>query len=258
MGTILVLIFKNTSSKQQSKTLTLSHYALKKTGTLSLFIRIASVDNQLRMSGTVQMIWRILSPSVTLVSISTFSPKHKVLELTYNIYPDKKNHHSHYPRFNGFFIRGSSKLFLVKLETYRLKVDLTSSCHRLVQQAELCQFLVLRGSLNIFEKSKMSIKILHFRRTSASTICLFFFSNVALRQCFKVSKMAFSMIEVNSEIVNKTSHASYHMTDLFRGMELCWFYLLVSKLMDFFQIFMKQTKLSYFSARYFTQIEQIT
>ena len=136
---MLELIFKNTYSKQQSNTLTLSHYTLKKTGTLSLFIRIASVDNQLRMSGTVQMIWRILSPSVTLVSISTFSPKHKVLELTYNIYPDKKNHHSHYPRFNGFFTRGSSKLFLVKLETYRLKVDLTSSCHRLVQQAELCQ-----------------------------------------------------------------------------------------------------------------------
>ena len=109
METILELIFKNTSSKQQSKTLTLSHYALKKTGTLSLFIRIASVDNQLRMSGTVQMIWRILSPSVTLVSISTFSPKRKVLELTYNIYPDKKNHHSHIPRFNTFFTRGSSK-----------------------------------------------------------------------------------------------------------------------------------------------------
>ena len=109
METILELIFKNTSSKQQSKTLTLSHYALKKTGTLSLFIRIASVDNQLRMSGTVQMIWRILSPSVTLVSISTFSPKHKVLELTYNIYSDKKNHHSHIPRFNTFFTRGSSK-----------------------------------------------------------------------------------------------------------------------------------------------------
>ena len=72
---MLELIFKNTYSKQQSNTLTLSHYTLKKTGTLSLFIRIASVDNQLRMSGTVQMIWRILSPSVTLVSISTFSPK---------------------------------------------------------------------------------------------------------------------------------------------------------------------------------------
>ena len=70
--------------------------------------------------------------------------------------------------------------------------------------------------------------------------------------------MAFSMLDVNSEIVNKTSHASYHMTDPFCGMELCWFYLLVSKLMDFFQIFMKQVKLSYFSARYFMQIEQIT
>ena len=70
--------------------------------------------------------------------------------------------------------------------------------------------------------------------------------------------MAFSMLDVNSEVVSKTSHASYHMTDPFRGMELCWFYLLVSKLMDFFQIFMKQAKLSYFSARYFTQIEQIT
>ena len=56
METILELIFKNTSSKQQSKTLTLSHYTFKKTGTLSLFIRTASVDNQLRMSGTVQMI----------------------------------------------------------------------------------------------------------------------------------------------------------------------------------------------------------
>ena len=56
MGTILVLIFKNTSSKQQSRTLTLSNYALKKTGTLSLFVRIPSDNNQLTISRAVQML----------------------------------------------------------------------------------------------------------------------------------------------------------------------------------------------------------
>ena len=56
MGTILVLIFKNTSSKQQSRTLTLSNYALKKTGTLLLFVRIPSDNNQLTISRAVQML----------------------------------------------------------------------------------------------------------------------------------------------------------------------------------------------------------
>ena len=103
----------------------------------------------------------------------------------------------------------------------------------------------------------MSIKILHFRRTSDSTICLLFLSNVALPKCFEVSEMAFPMLDVNSEISNKTSRASYRMADPLRGVGLCWFYLLVFKLMDVFQIFMKQVKLSYFSGRYFIQIEEI-
>ena len=149
MGTILVLIFKNTSSKQQSRTLTLSNYALKKTGTLSLFVRIPSDNNQLTISRAVQMLWRILSASPTLLSISTFSPslvtspklssKHKVLELRYKIYPDKSTHRSHYPRFDLtlFLHVVAQKSFLVKLEICRLKVDLTTSCHRFAQQAEL-------------------------------------------------------------------------------------------------------------------------
>ena len=87
---ILEVIFKNTFQCFP----TLSNCALKKTAILSLLTAISSDSTQFGMSKMMEMLWRILSPLTTAVSISTFSPYHvssrkctskqKMIELTYN------------------------------------------------------------------------------------------------------------------------------------------------------------------------------
>ena len=71
---ILELIFKNTSSKWLNRISTLFNCTLKKTATLSLLTGIPSSNTQLWMPSLVQMLWRILPPSTTLVSILKFCP----------------------------------------------------------------------------------------------------------------------------------------------------------------------------------------
>ena len=57
--------------------------------------------------------------------------------------------------------------------------------------------------------------------------------------------MAFSVLDVNSKLVSKTCYASYYMTDPSHAMGFCWFHLLILKLMDVFQSFMKGSSLNF-------------
>ena len=85
-------------------------------------------------------------------------------------------------------------------------------------------FKVVKWDLNSFQlrlvESKMSMKILHFRGTSTSTICLLFPCNVALSHCFEISEMTLSVrmtyVLAENFILNKTRHDLYYMTDLMR------------------------------------------
>ena len=106
--------------------------------------------------------------------------------------PDKSTHHSHYAWFNNFLTRGGSKTLsddawnLLAKSWYDCFMSSICSTSRIKSTSLYCE-----ASLKFLAESKMSMKILHFRSTSASTIYLLSPSKVALSQCFEVSKWHF-------------------------------------------------------------------
>ena len=55
-------------------------------------------------------------------------------------YPDESTLHSHYPRFELILFSRMvvQKRLLVRPDIYWQNVDMTASCHRFIQQVELC------------------------------------------------------------------------------------------------------------------------
>ena len=108
------------------------------------------------------------------------------------------------------------KCFLVKLEIYWQTFNETASCHRFVQQAEFYQCPCI-PRLNIFffcrfqNLNKNTSFQKHF---SSNHIPPLPFHCGFLIMLWSIGNDILYVFDVDLELVYKTSHTSYHMTDL--------------------------------------------
>ena len=137
---------------------------------------------------------------------------------------------------NIFYTSGSSKTISSEAWYWLVKSWYDSFMPLIRSTSNIISIISLyyKAKLNFFAGSKTSLKILHFRTTSASTICLFFPSDFA-PMLWSIRNKIFYVLDENSKLVKKNSHALYHMTNPSKAVGFSRFYLLALKLKTVFQ-----------------------
>ena len=110
--------------------------------------------------------------------------------------------------------------------------------------------LYYEAKLNFFAESKTSLKILHFRTTSASTICLFFPSNFE-PMLWSIRNKTFYVLGENSKLSQENQSCFVLHDWSIKCREIFQVLLTRSETQDCF------SKFSWFLATFFIQIEAI-